>query len=847
MKYLLAALVLCLATARLGTSSEDAGPAAGAVPVAPGRNRRLVVMIMTHHRPGSVPSLLQQVLSLAEPRGHEVHVVVAQSCAAPVADNVQALRADLQQFLTPRRPALRSLVHVPVPYVRADASFSVNRLLHGSKRNSILNLLVGLDVAFTGDSAPLRWRHAVPQGEEFDVLEAVRAADAAHAHPGSVPGGDAASPSSAAAGGYDGAAELAEFRRAVARWRSVTTPGGVEHPAGPGDGRHGPERGPGPDAVVVLEDDVRLSADALDFFAFAHDMMATERGEAIVPPAAAPAALPGAVPSVAAESAAAARGLPAPLTDGLTHFATAFTLFRPSILVGSDDVAGVRRQREAGGTLQRVVDRLPGSPRSVFKTLAWTCDRAGYAALRVLLGSLVAYEPPAWRGQVQTLVSQAARIAASASKALAAGTHLRQPDSTVLDTHASLTASLAARVAALATGTAFRSGHPEFSRQREHVDAPGLGSAGQLGGVEAGAAGGAAGVGVGLGTGGGGGGGGAAGSHLPPASTWMCWWCNDYCYDHAIEWLLQRQPYLAPALPRVTQRAGSGMTSLLNDENEYYTGLPLLPGAGAAGSDGEPATAVNAPPPITGSAVDAATLALHPEAVPPADLAAAYGFALSEWPLYATTALLFRTPGASAVSPRLPDKAQEEDASSPVRRLEAAVQELQRGVAALAPKPAAAAAGAAQHALHGEQVAAMESQLLATQAALLELAELSRVEVFTLYAREPLLLFVALPLLLLVLSLLSHLFLPALRTGAVLTPTPTPGPVPGGIGSRGGGGGGVKSITHGLPAHGSAAAASGADGGSGPTSGGGSRLIARTKADAAAAAPSSSRRNVKSD
>jgi hypothetical protein len=731
-------------------------------------------------------------------------------------------------------------VHVPVPYVRADASFSVNRLLHGSKRNSILNLLVGLDVAFTGDSAPLRWRHAVPQGEEFGVLEAVRAADAAHAQPEGAPAEDATPPSAAAAGGYDGAAELAEFRRAIAQWRSVTTPGGVENPAGPGDGRHGPERVSGPDAVVVLEDDIRLSADALDFFAFAHDMMATERGEAIVPPAAAPAALPGAVP-IAAESAAAARGLPAPLTDGLTHFATAFSLFRPSILVGLDDVASVRRQREASGALPRVVDRLPGSPRSVFKTLAWTCDRAGYAALRVLLESLVTFEPPAWRGQVQTLVSQAARIAAAASKALAAGTHLLQPDSTVLDTHASQAASLASRVAALATGTAFRSGHPEFSRQREHADAPGLGPGDLLGRAGSGAAGGAAGTGVGFGTEGSG----AAGSHLPAAaaSTWTCWWCNDYCYDHAIEWLLQRQPYLAPALPRVTQRAGSGMTSLLNDENEYYTGPPLLPGAGAAGSDEEPATAVNAPPPVTGSAVDAATLALHPEAVPPADLAAAYGFTLSEWPLYATTALLFRTPGASAVSPRLPDKAQEEDPSSPVRRLEAAVQELQRGVAALAPKPAAAAAGAAQHALHGEQVAAMESQLLATQAALRELAELSRVEVFTLYAREPLLLFVALPLLLLVLSLLSYLFLPALRTGAVLTPTP--GPVPGGIGSRGGGG--VKSIAHGLPAHGSAAAASGADGGSGPTSGGGSRLIARTKADAAAAAPSSGRRNVKSD
>jgi hypothetical protein len=710
-------------------------------------------------------------------------------------------------------------VHVPVPYVRADASFSVNRLLHGSKRNSILNLLVGLDVAFTGDSAPVRWRHAVPQGEEFNVLEAVRAADAARAQPGSVPG------AAVAADGYAGASELAEFRRAVARWRSGSD--------GPGDGRHDPERGPGPDAVVVLEDDVRLSPDALDYFVFAQDMMATERGEAIVPPGGAPAALPGAVHGAMAESAAAARGLPAPLTDGLTHFATAFTLFRPSILVGSDDVASVRRQREAGGTLQRVVDRLPGSPRSVFKTLAWTCDRAGYAALRVLLEALVTFEPPAWRGQVQTLVSQAARIAAAASKALAAGTHLLQPDSTVLDTHASQAASLAVRVAALATGTAFRSGHPEFSRQREHVDAPGLGPGDHLGGVEAGAAG--EGVGSGKGVGG------VSGSQLPAVPTWTCWWCNDYCYDHAIEWLLQRQPYLAPALPRVTQQAGSGMTSVLNDENEYYTGPSLLPGAGAAGSGGEPATAVNAPPPITGSAVDAATLALHPEAVPPADLAAAYGFVLSEWPLYATTALLFRTPGASAVSPRLPDKAQEEDPSSPVRRLEAAVQELQRGVAALASQPAAAAAGAAQHALHGEEVAALEAQLLATQAALQELAELSRVEVVTLYAREPLLLFVALPLLLLVLSLLSYLFLPALRTGAVLTPTP--GPVPGGVGSRGA----AKSIAHGLPSHGSAAAASGPGGGNGPTSGGGSRLIARTKTDAAAAAPSSGRRNVKSD
>ncbi|RYG43402.1 hypothetical protein EON68_00480, partial [archaeon] len=54
-----------------------------------------------------------------------------------------------------------------------------------------------------------------------------------------------------------------------------------------------------------------------------------------------------------------------------------------------------------------------------------------------------------------------------------------------------------------------------------------------------------------------------------------CLWCNNYCYDHAIEWLLQGRPYLAPMLHRATQASGAGMTSVDNEVLDIYTGPPV--------------------------------------------------------------------------------------------------------------------------------------------------------------------------------------------------------------------------------------------------------------------------------
>jgi hypothetical protein len=53
-----------------------------------------------------------------------------------------------------------------------------------------------------------------------------------------------------------------------------------------------------------------------------------------------------------------------------------------------------------------------------------------------------------------------------------------------------------------------------------------------------------------------------------------CTWCHDYCYDHLIEWVLQGRAYLAPWEPRVTQSAGTGMTSAENAVNAVYEGPP---------------------------------------------------------------------------------------------------------------------------------------------------------------------------------------------------------------------------------------------------------------------------------
>ena len=51
-----------------------------------------------------------------------------------------------------------------------------------------------------------------------------------------------------------------------------------------------------------------------------------------------------------------------------------------------------------------------------------------------------------------------------------------------------------------------------------------------------------------------------------------CTWCNDYCYDHAIEWIVQGKLVLAPAVSRATQVAGAGMSSLTGADNTVHSG-----------------------------------------------------------------------------------------------------------------------------------------------------------------------------------------------------------------------------------------------------------------------------------
>ena len=56
-----------------------------------------------------------------------------------------------------------------------------------------------------------------------------------------------------------------------------------------------------------------------------------------------------------------------------------------------------------------------------------------------------------------------------------------------------------------------------------------------------------------------------------------CLWCSDYCYDHAIEWLLQGHRFLSPVVPRVTQRGDPGMSSEAPATNDIFTGPPTQP------------------------------------------------------------------------------------------------------------------------------------------------------------------------------------------------------------------------------------------------------------------------------
>lgn len=761
------AAVISFADARLSAPLADGGgPVTGAgagvyLPsqVTPGRPRDLRVMIMTHNRPASVERLIEQVIALAKKRLHRLHIVVSQSAAGPDAENVAALRKTLAALRAKhgaregsdeggKENILFSLAHVLAPYIRTDESFSVNRKAHGSKRNSVYNMLVGLDVAFTGKHSPppsfkTTGGTTSASGDDFAAALSAAIDDSAAKDNG---------PSST---DYSAAKELSAYRRGLeergflaASRRSLK---GTSPSAGDGKTRK-KKSASFPDAplldyaakqqkadlrkeglasasehpvVITLEDDVKLSPDALDYFSFAQDLMASEQTDAAAALAvmgkqgeAVPAAAPyvgvtlqeqdGLSPSDETEENDSEDPV-TPLNDGAVHFATAFALFRPSLLVGQDDVGFIRSRLEKQGVFSTAVHRLLGSPRSVFKTLAWSCDVVGYRKLRALLASVAAYEPSPWRARVEAAVRDANEVA-TAVRTKAAG-FLGSNTEAFLD-----------EVSSTARFLVFRSGHPELAlsslaptvpkpnRRTEEVVAP------------------------------------------APAP-WSCWGCNDYCYDHAIEWILQRQPFLAPALPRVTQQKGSGMTSVTNDENEYYQGQVLsgqeeaMPGLGGPDSlSGKNSNADSA----AGAGAEAVAKALALAAIPPHELAAKFGYHLREWPLYWTTSLLFRTPGLSAVSPPLPEEGDNGELAAVVR-LEQAVRELR------------AKSGLSASSQPDERV--LTPLLQETLASLKTLATVPSGEVLVLYSRERVILLGIFPAaVILVLLLLGKVVSPAIAT-----------------------------------------------------------------------------------
>ena len=58
-----------------------------------------------------------------------------------------------------------------------------------------------------------------------------------------------------------------------------------------------------------------------------------------------------------------------------------------------------------------------------------------------------------------------------------------------------------------------------------------------------------------------------------------CLWCSDYCYDHAIEWVLQGHRFLSPVVPRVSQGGEAGMSSDAPATNAVYEGPAIAPDA----------------------------------------------------------------------------------------------------------------------------------------------------------------------------------------------------------------------------------------------------------------------------
>lgn len=424
------------------------------------------ILIMTHKRPDGVKALLEQIKQTS-PSPLSQRIIVAQSASnsssnlagSEVEAHVLDTRAVLDSFAT----SFASIEQVLTPYIQGDASYSRDAAVYGTKRNAANNLLTGLKHVFGADpQLPLRRSTNRSRGTPSDAADAVSREQAPSfmpydhlevGNPMTLAKNTLAAVKSAAReglkryhgsqpvtssgnenlAGADAVALGAEASAAYARPATDSKP--VADVTSDGDY-------PVVTEVLVLEDDAVLSDDALAYFQFASELMTRDRN---------------------------------------LDFATAFVEFRPNLIVGTRDVDYIRTQRDLDSEYnRRVIDRVHGTPRSVFKTFAWMLSRRGWSALRSGLESVVAAEIPLLRAP---------------------------PQSTDEDGEGGSSVAVA-----------YRSVHPELAG---------------------------------------------------------CTWCNDYCYDHLIEWTLQGSPFLAPALPRVTQAQGRGMTYSSNPTNSIWRGDPV--------------------------------------------------------------------------------------------------------------------------------------------------------------------------------------------------------------------------------------------------------------------------------
>lgn len=349
--------------------------------------------------------------------------------------------------------------HVVTPYVRGDGSYSRDARAFGTKRNALVNLLTGLTAAFGPGGLQ---RQGVPVNSSWGSSEG--AADAATASAA----GAAAAGAAPATGGDEDVGEVSDTpqlsttaadgsRDVLRRPRSAASDAEEgaavarsSPPASPKPPRSQPSPSPPrrsfltvPTEVLILEDDAVLSPDALEYFDSASRLMDLDRH---------------------------------------LDFATASVQFRPNLVIGhaDTDLISALRSRTPEST-EVLIDRISGTPRTVFKTFAWMLSRRGWAGLRGLLeGMARASLPPPPPPPISSTADGEAHSSPSSSVAVA-----------------------------------WRSIHPELSG---------------------------------------------------------CVWCNDYCYDHLVEWFLQGSPFLAPAVARATQAAGRGMTYAENAVDAIHAG-----------------------------------------------------------------------------------------------------------------------------------------------------------------------------------------------------------------------------------------------------------------------------------